>query len=993
MASLLDLFGLKSRKPRSDDIFLDAVKQSPDIWEEIFSDTLKCIVICPSSSALGEEHITREFIMAHILLPERNLGDFVNLFGQKLSLVGNEFQCKSGFPERRKVKIVNMDNLSDGKGSTASVYRVNRPLIGGILSPEEPEEVTFSLMHKFVAMLRAYPEAESVFNIIDKYTQEVNFVGQQSLDSYSKIKPSLKSSLESQWLKCSERLCQPGSISGIGSDPTTSKHIVGQVVESYMMTAIGSSVYQWICRQLVIESGHLLSCVAIMQSYTQTDLGIRPELQCSQNEAVRMLRTLADALTPLDKLVVLKKTVSLIREGVDRNVNSKFVQHDIELATDDIVCFVIWVIIKCSRYYENIYYDIHYAADYHFVPSSKTDLGFCLNHFQVALSWIIGHAMVDSLNSDAKSDVSNDGLFEIGTGILKRKEDGELPHGIVTSAAIAVEQFIITERSNFSIVDVGDVCRPLPSASDHLTESYTDSWSLDSSPMSSQYNRKAMNPTFHRAELTPQPLESIASKQGREICFIGNSHSSDIYPEESESRVKVYSEESGKECAIMACCGGNGYYFAIDTSCRMYSWGFPSCGRLGHNLSYEIDSFTPIRHPVQISSIGNDVRIGSIACGSQHTIAVSESGEVFAWGDNRCAQLGISSGSNDRAISGAVSNTMTAIMASGPVLVEALKHERIIAVTCGAYHSLCLTANGALYSWGRAANGRLGQFQDRNIPEHSVSRPSVVRGPWMSLALSAPSKASSHPSNKSSRLSNSYQSTTNIHDSISSSNIVPQDADQQQSSQTKVVPVVSISAGHSHSLAVTNQGEVYTWGCGKYGRLGHGSHVDEYKPKIVAAFNRPGIDIIAASCGSGHTLFLTKEGFLFGCGWNRYLQVAAEEISTCRSSYSMDGDCILVPQPIAVTSADPTDQSKGRFKLVEQIACGEHHSAVITKDKNVFVWGFTGSSAKADAKQPFHDVTSDLKSAPYQVCKSIIDDEPYVANPSMIGYRLRAQDG
>lgn len=36
--------------------------------------------------------------------------------------------------------------------------------------------------------------------------------------------------------------------------------------------------------------------------------------------------------------------------------------------------------------------------------------------------------------------------------------------------------------------------------------------------------------------------------------------------------------------------------------------------------------------------------------------------------------------------------------------------------------------------------------------------------------------------------------------------------------------VVFVSAGGSHSAAITEDGALYTWGKGSYGRLGHGEH-------------------------------------------------------------------------------------------------------------------------------------------------------------------------
>lgn len=47
--------------------------------------------------------------------------------------------------------------------------------------------------------------------------------------------------------------------------------------------------------------------------------------------------------------------------------------------------------------------------------------------------------------------------------------------------------------------------------------------------------------------------------------------------------------------------------------------------------------------------------------------------------------------------------------------------------------------------------------------------------------------------------------------------------------------VVKVAAGGAHSAAVTADGELYTWGKGRYGRLGHGDSDDQLRPKLVDA--------------------------------------------------------------------------------------------------------------------------------------------------------------
>ena len=47
------------------------------------------------------------------------------------------------------------------------------------------------------------------------------------------------------------------------------------------------------------------------------------------------------------------------------------------------------------------------------------------------------------------------------------------------------------------------------------------------------------------------------------------------------------------------------------------------------------------------------------------------------------------------------------------------------------------------------------------------------------------------------------------------------------------IEVVDIAAGGAHSACVTSAGDLYTWGKGRYGRLGHSDSEDQLKPKLV----------------------------------------------------------------------------------------------------------------------------------------------------------------
>ena len=51
----------------------------------------------------------------------------------------------------------------------------------------------------------------------------------------------------------------------------------------------------------------------------------------------------------------------------------------------------------------------------------------------------------------------------------------------------------------------------------------------------------------------------------------------------------------------------------------------------------------------------------------------------------------------------------------------------------------------------------------------------------------------------------------------------------------------------AYSAAVTATGELYTWGKGRYGRLGHGDSDDQLKPKMVEALT--GYRVVDVACG------------------------------------------------------------------------------------------------------------------------------------------------
>ena len=70
--------------------------------------------------------------------------------------------------------------------------------------------------------------------------------------------------------------------------------------------------------------------------------------------------------------------------------------------------------------------------------------------------------------------------------------------------------------------------------------------------------------------------------------------------------------------------------------------------------------------------------------------------------------------------------------------------------------------------------------------------------------------------------------------------------------------IVGLAAGAEHSLAVSASGQVFSWGCGSNGRLGHAQssnrlwfwNRDEATPRLVQSFTEKAVSV---SCGHMHS--------------------------------------------------------------------------------------------------------------------------------------------
>ncbi|KAL0212668.1 hypothetical protein RCL1_006294 [Eukaryota sp. TZLM3-RCL] len=143
--------------------------------------------------------------------------------------------------------------------------------------------------------------------------------------------------------------------------------------------------------------------------------------------------------------------------------------------------------------------------------------------------------------------------------------------------------------------------------------------------------------------------------------------------------------------------------------------------------------------------------------------------------------------------------------------------------------------------------------------------------------------------------------------------VVEFDLDEMKSDLNGVV----LSAGLHHSAAVLADGTVKTWGSGHSGRLGHGSTLNQLRPKTVDGIT----DAVSVFCGWYHTLVLRSNGLVLAFGSN---------------SYGCLGDGTTTSMNSPVNVVDLYD--------VIAISAGCWHSLALRSDGKVLSWGYNDYS-------------------------------------------------
>jgi len=151
-------------------------------------------------------------------------------------------------------------------------------------------------------------------------------------------------------------------------------------------------------------------------------------------------------------------------------------------------------------------------------------------------------------------------------------------------------------------------------------------------------------------------------------------------------------------------------------------------------------------------------------------------------------------------------------------------------------------------------------------------------------------------------------------------NTVFQDFDQFPEI-TKIVP------GAHHCLALGKDEQVYSWGYGRFGQLGHGNTDNYFGPQKVSYFENEKLKIVDVAAGFHSSAAITSEGDLYVWGYGgRFLE-----------AFPFIGVGNNFKTNVSLTV--PRKVSFGFGNRVSEVFLGEHHAFAKTKYGTLYFWG------------------------------------------------------
>jgi alpha-tubulin suppressor-like RCC1 family protein len=316
-------------------------------------------------------------------------------------------------------------------------------------------------------------------------------------------------------------------------------------------------------------------------------------------------------------------------------------------------------------------------------------------------------------------------------------------------------------------------------------------------------------------------------------------------------------------------CGQNHTMFLTDDG-NIYGFGQNANYQLGYS-----NSTASQPTPRQLNWFSdNAIVISQIVCGYYHTMFLTDDGNVYGVGINDYYQLGYSSSSSSQSTPRHLS-----------WFREGGNNITISQIACGYYHTMFLTDDGNVYGVGRNNYYQLGYSSTANqsTPRHlswfreggnNITITQIACGAYHTMFLTDDGNVYGVGRNYDYQLgyssSSSNQSTPRYLSWFSDNSIV----------------ISKIACGNGHTMFLTDDGNVYGVGKNNSYQLGYSNTANQSTPRYLSWFRQGGnnITISQIACGFYHTMFLTDDSNVYGVGYNSHYQLGYSSTSSSQST-------------------------------------------------------------------------------------------------------------
>eukprot|EP00434_Breviolum_minutum_P011360 symbB.v1.2.010025.t1/scaffold650.1/size176305/4 len=284
---------------------------------------------------------------------------------------------------------------------------------------------------------------------------------------------------------------------------------------------------------------------------------------------------------------------------------------------------------------------------------------------------------------------------------------------------------------------------------------------------------------------------------------------------------------------------GEDHSAGITPGGEVYTWGNAECGKLGHGSSMIRSAMS---FPKQINT---EVRVKKVNCGPLHTALIGNNGELLTFGAGWFGRLGHGDMNNqyspklvERVLpdSGSElkesprflevtcgsfhtcavcenfmlwvcgrdylvceSDHITSPLLFNKIEEPGAQNTEIVTIAAGANHTLCVTRSGNLWGWGDNSKGQLGL--GAGSPEHAL--PTLISCKGWRCRDGETKKSEATPMD--SEAGNDAKTPTK--------------SGKAKARIVEIPELMSVACGYAHSMAVTDNGDVWAWGLQSGGRL------------------------------------------------------------------------------------------------------------------------------------------------------------------------------